>query len=386
MKKLIFTLLILSAFLFSTLIFAQETNQGQTQQQKPEAKPEQKADQVKPLLPKRRLEKPPIAPQLNKDNQPKEEVSGPPPKLEIPEMTFDAGDVVKGVAIEHEFILNNKGTGPLQILRVQPTCGCTVTKYDNPIEAGKSGKIFASVKTEGFSGPISKTINVQTNDAELGTFALTIKANVKTLLSVKPQDRLSLGLVYVGSDIEKEFDITSEDGQPFDVTQITGSDEKIMYNLIPAPDKKSAKFKVTIPADYPVGPIQSNFTLKTTHPKVETLNISLFGTMREPLSVFPQRVTFNGLSLDFIKNNKESAELTKVVTVRFETDASLEVTKVKSTLPYIDVTSEETQPKQAFSIKVHLNPEKVKSGPFEGAIIIITNKKTITVPVKGVIF
>lgn len=374
MRKLasIFVILVFTAFSLSA--FSQETEQ-------PKIKPEPQ----KVIKPNQKLEKKRGVP-LTVNTEQKTEESGPPPKLELPETEFNAGDVVKGDTVEHEFILNNKGEGILKVLRVQPTCGCTVTKYDSEIEPGKSGKINASVKTENFSGNISKTINVQTNDKEFSTFALTVKANVKTLLNVKPSERLSLGLVYTGNPIEKVFDITSEDGQPFEVTQITGSDEKISYNLVNSPDKKNAKFTVVIPADYPVGPIQGSFALKTTHPKVQTLNINLFGTIREPLSVFPQSVNFSGLSKDFVVSNPESPELNKVVTIRFETEASLEIKSVKSSLPFVEATFEETQPRQAFSIKLHLVPNKIKSGPFEGAIVVLTNKKTVTIPVKGVIF
>jgi hypothetical protein len=316
----------------------------------------------------------------------KPENAGPPPKLEVPEIEFNAGDVVKGDVIEHDFIFNNKGEGKLQIIRVQPTCGCTVTKYDQEVEPGKSGKVTASVKTENFTGDIAKTINVQTNDKDMQALTLTIKAHIKTLLSVKPSERLTLGLIYVGQALEKEFDIVSEDGQTFDITQVTTADDKTRYNVTSAPDKKSAKFVVTIPADYPVGPVNANFTLKTTHPKVENLNINLFGTMREPLSVFPVTVTYNGLSKDFIEKNPESPELNKVVTVRLETEPSLEVKEVKSSLAFVQTTFENTQPNQAYSVKIHLDPKKVKVGPFEGTVLVYTNKKTITIPVRGVIF
>lgn len=385
MKNFISLLLISILMAFTTLVYSQE----QPKQDQPKEEPKKKSEiKVAPRpttqIPIKRVPSVPQASEKKLVDQGEE--NGPPPKLEVPEMTFDAGDVVRGDTIEHEFTLVNKGEGVLKVIRVQPTCGCTVTKYDSTIEPGKSGKIFVTVKTENLTGPNSKTINVQTNDPELGVFALTVKGNVKALLSVRPKERLSLGIVYTGTKREQVFDITSEDGQPFDVTQISVGDEKIQYNYIKAPDKKSGKLIVTIPADYPVGPIQANFTLKTTHPKVETISINLFGTMRESLSVFPQTLTFSGLSIDFVKNNKDSAELNKVITVRYETEASLEVKSVKSTLPFLDVTSEETQPKQAYSIKVHLNPDKIKIGPFDGAIVINTNIKTITIPVKGTIF
>jgi len=380
MKKVLIILAATALFL-SLLSFAQEATPAQPSQAKTNTPPEK----VTPI-PKKDAKKLAIAPEVTPTPAMAVEETGPPPKLEMPEIEFNAGDVVKGDMVEHDFILNNKGEGVLKVIRVQPTCGCTVTKYDQEIAPGKSGKITASVKTENFSGDIAKTINVQTNDKELAVLTLTVKAHIKTILSVKPSEKMTLGLIYVGTPVEKEFDIVSEDGQPFDVTQVTTADEKVRYNITSATDKKSAKFKVTIPADYPVGAVNANFTLKTTHPKVENLNINLFGTMREPLSVFPMNVTYNGLSKDYIDKNPESPELNKVVTVRLETEPTLEMKEVKCNVPFVTATFENTQPNQAFSVKLHLDPKKAKVGPFEGALMIFTNKKTITVPVKGVIF
>jgi hypothetical protein len=392
MKKVVFLFTVV-LLLISIVSFSQETKPAQaapenTKQDVKAAPPAAPPPQPMKLTPLNKPEKKllvnpdgaaPVAPAAAED-------TGPPPKLEAPEIEFNAGDVVKGDVIEHEFILNNKGVGVLKVIRVQPTCGCTVTKYDQEIQPGKSGKVTASVKTENFSGDIAKTINVQTNDKDLPVFTLTIKAHVKTLLSVKPSEKMTLGLIYVGTPVEKEFDIVSEDGQPFEITQVTSADDKVRYTVTVAPDKKSAKFKTTIPADYPVGPVNANFTLKTTHPKVENLNINLFGTMREPLSVFPASVTYSGLSKDFVEKNPESPELNKVVTVRLETEPSLEVKDVKCNVGFIEATFENTQPNQAFAVKLHLDPKKVKVGTFEGALLVFTNKKTITIPVKGVIF
>lgn len=376
----------------SLVCFAQEAKPAQsstgTEKQQTQTPPPPPPVKVTPHVSKRDPKKPMAVDDPAKTENPPAaaEETGPPPKMEVPEVEFNAGDVIKGDLVDHEFVVNNKGEGVLKIIRVQPTCGCTVTKYDHEIAPGQSGKITASVKTENFNGDIAKTINVQTNDKDLSVLTLTVKAHVKTLLSVKPSEKMSLGLIYLGTPVDKEFDIVSEDGQPFDVTSIKPGDDKIAYNLIPAPDKKSAKFKVTVPGDYPVGQINANFTLTTTHPKVQTLNINVGGTMREPLSVFPLTVGFTGLSKDFIEKNPESPELNKVVTVRLETDPSLELKEVKCNIPFIQSSFENTQPKQAYSVKLHIDPKKVKVGPFEGALVIFSNKKTLTVPVKGVIF
>lgn len=41
--------------------------------------------------------------------------SGPPGKVEVPEMTYDAGKVDRGTVVEHTFLLKNVGKGELSV-------------------------------------------------------------------------------------------------------------------------------------------------------------------------------------------------------------------------------------------------------------------------------
>jgi len=95
---------------------------------------------------------------------------------------------------------------------------------------------------------------------------------------------------------EREFLIRSEDAAPFQITQVQTEDTNVRYELLPAKDKLSTRFKVLVPTTYPAGPIQARFVLSTTHPKVPTLTVSVFGTIREPLTFYPKDVIFNGLA------------------------------------------------------------------------------------------
>jgi len=293
--------------------------------------------------------------------------------------------VNKGDQIKHDFVVENKGKGTLEITHVQPACGCTVTEFDKQIASGKTGKITATVNTANFSGPIQKTISVTTNDPKLANFQLTMKATVKAVLNVEPSEYQQLGLVFKGQPMEKVFTLKSQDGATFEITQINADDPALKYEVKMGDDKKSAEFKVILTPDHPVGPISGRFTLSTTHPKAPTVTISVYGTIREPLTVYPTELVYSGLSKSFVNDHPEDVSLNKTVTVSFEQAADLEITKVSSSLPFVDATSTVITPNQRYSIQVKIKPP-VKEGDFNGTITIDTNKKAITIPIRGKIF
>lgn len=74
-----------------------------------------------------------------------------------------------------EFTVTNTGDSPLVIVRVQPTCGCTVAEFTTtPIEPGKSGLVEVTYSPTGRPGPFEKTVWVYTNSTPERT-RLTIK-------------------------------------------------------------------------------------------------------------------------------------------------------------------------------------------------------------------
>lgn len=204
------------------------------------------------------------------------------PAMVVEQVVFDAGNVHKGDLIKHDFIVENSGEGPLEIVHVQPACGCTTTQFDKDIAPGKSGKITATLNTANFTGPIQKTISVTTNDLKMANFQLTIKAVVKAILNVEPSEYQQFGLMQKGQTLEKVFTLKAEDGTAFEVTQVNANDPALKYDLKPAADKKSAEFRVTVSADHPLGLISGRFTLATTHPKAPTLILSVYGMVRGP--------------------------------------------------------------------------------------------------------
>ena len=75
-----------------------------------------------------------------------------------------------------------------------------------------------------------------------------------------------------------------------------------------------------------------------------------------------------------------------MVTVSYETAPELTITDVKSDVPYLETSFEATTPNQRYSVKIHLNPEKVKVGAFEGTVTVKTSKDPIVIHVRGRVF
>lgn len=79
--------------------------------------------------------------------------------------THDFGKVKEGTKVEHLFEFTNVGDQPLQIIKVDASCGCTVPDWQpkTPILPGKTGSIKVVFNTQGHPGLAYKEVTIKSN-------------------------------------------------------------------------------------------------------------------------------------------------------------------------------------------------------------------------------
>lgn len=105
--------------------------------------------------------------------------------FETPEINF--GRVMAGYVVRHDFWFKNVGTGPLEVLRVKPTCDCTAAgDYDRIVQPGERGKISIQVDTKNLVGEVTKSVVVNTNMVSDARVVLNFKGQVWRPLESTP--------------------------------------------------------------------------------------------------------------------------------------------------------------------------------------------------------
>ncbi len=114
--------------------------------------------------------------------------AGSPPKLVIPEPTFDFGSLDNNEIVKHDFVLRNEGTGVLEIKEVRPGCSCTTAQIDNKtIQPGQEEKVVSTLKLKDKQGKLTKIIAVMTNDPATPYMNLTLTGTVTAPIMLDPQ-------------------------------------------------------------------------------------------------------------------------------------------------------------------------------------------------------
>ena len=313
------------------------------------------------------------------------EASGP--KLVIPEDKKDVGQVAKGEPIKHVFILKNTGTADLHITDVKPSCGCTVPEFDKVIKPGAEGKITLTVDTKNFSGPISKTALVITDDPAVPQKTLFLTAVVKPFVEALPYGFFRITALS-GESATSELILVSDEPD-FKPTKAEAPNTFLRVSLTPVQEKDLIKDRnpnqwkvaVTTAPDAPEGLLGGNVKVATGAKKQPEIELPISGFIKPTVSVTPLSINFGNF------DPKGDPQKRNVMLVNNNATAeAFSVTKAETNVPGISV---EIVPVDKSRVQVVLTvDQKIKKGVFEGDLLIKTTDKAkseVKVPIKGVI-
>jgi hypothetical protein len=149
------------------------------------------------------------------------------PSAFLPVDVYEFEPVIDGVKVTHDFIIQNKGTTPLQIEKVRTSCGCTTVSYTREIPPGGKGKITVMINTKGYGGRrIKKKIIAQTNDLNHPSLYLTVGGNVDKFADIIPHSVMLIGPA--GIQIKTEVTILPQEKYRF---KIVGSSARQGENI-----------------------------------------------------------------------------------------------------------------------------------------------------------
>lgn len=307
------------------------------------------------------------------------------PKIDVIPETKDAGTVAKGQVIDATFVIKNTGGSDLIITDARPGCGCTVASFDKVIKAGDEGKVVSHVDTKTFSGPISKSILLVSNDPDRPQINLFIKATVKPFVDVLPNAYVRFSVIKGDSDSqslillsdEKSFKpAVAEASQPYVKAEIAPAGEK---DKIPGHPGEQYRLKLTVTGDAPEGLLNAPVRITTGVSQQPQVEVPVAGIVRARVQVTPVLVNFGNFTAgkDPITRN--------IIVTNNKPTVPVKITKAEVSVAGFLTDIVPTQEGVSYTVVVKPS-DKVKKGPFDGIVKLFTTDKekaVIELPLKG---
>lgn len=203
------------------------------------------------------------------------------PVITVDRPVFDFGSITQGKKIDHVFILKNRGDMPLTILRTRTSCGCTAANVSTKtVEPGRSTELKTTFDSANFSGKITKTITVETNDPANPTYTLTVKGVVNEELFVTPR-QANLGLVRIGGTKEIVLTLENRGEQAVRIASVSSPMPQVKVSA----KKNSLRPGESTPISVKVTPRETDrflsgfISITTDNPGKPEITVPLYGSV-----------------------------------------------------------------------------------------------------------
>jgi len=108
------------------------------------------------------------------------------PKAQVPETTFDFGEIFEDRELTHTFVIKNIGDALLEIKNIDSDCACTAAESDRRIPPGGEGRIKLTIAPYSVLRQFAKKTKVFFNDPEHPEIVLTMQGYGKPFIEIQP--------------------------------------------------------------------------------------------------------------------------------------------------------------------------------------------------------
>ncbi len=247
-----------------------------------------------------------------------------PAALVFEETMHDFGRISDEGKVEHIFKFTNTGTGTLYMSNLKGSCSCAVPALaKNEYAPGESGEVRVIFTPKKKAGLQVQSITVSSNDAEMPSMALKIRAFVRPEIMIEPRighfgevakdqaaeltitvtgrkaDFAVLGaevsepdmfIISVGETEEIEIPLAADD--PDLVNAPTDSEADTPVEIV-----RQCKITITMKPGQEIGLIRNKTLILTTNDeKQPSLTVELMAQHRGDLDMIPRRITLGSLN------------------------------------------------------------------------------------------
>lgn len=304
---------------------------------------------------------------------------GEVPQIDFETRTFSIGRVMSGKVVRHDFWFKNVGTGPLEILRVKPSCNCTTTgDYDRIVQPGQRGKISIKIDTKNLGGEVIKSVTVTTNMLTDSRIVLNIGGEVWRPIEATPA-KAAFGRInkdaLESQPLTRKLILVNNMDSPARLTNVRSGNPSFSATVKVLEVGK--KFELIVSGHLPVktGMNYTTIEIDTSLPEMPVLRIVASMYVTAAVIVSPDKLS---LLQDRPRDMRRSFFITN------HTTTQMEISDIQVSNPMLKATITTNRPGFAFRLLLKIPAEyKVPQG---GDTITMKTSHpyapTLTIPIK----
>lgn len=209
------------------------------------------------------------------------------------------GQVRKGTALVHDFVVKNNGSREARIKGVSVSCGCVkASASDTTIPPGGSATINALMDTSGFQGDKAVTIFVEFDKPKRAQVSLRVTCQSVGDIS-SGTNEVDFGVIPVGTYAEKRLNLDFAGNPKWEIVNLDYGNPNVAAEVHEVSrDAKNVRYemKVTIRETATAGMLEDRIRLQTNDSGAKDIIVSIKARIEAKIVVAPDSLKYTGLT------------------------------------------------------------------------------------------
>lgn len=307
------------------------------------------------------------------------------PKAVVPVTSYDFGAVKQGEKVSHCFKVENRGTAPLKIGRMQLNYPDMTTRATGSIAPGKTGKVCIDLGTEHLALRIKPVAVVFTNDPERPQFSLTLTGIVHAPIDLLPMGAV-LASAWKGAGGESTVTIVNNRPKPLNIHGIETKGQHFTARLETEEPGQVYKLVVAIPANLAPGLYHGIVYVNTDAARYRRIRVPVSILVKNEIYTFPLSLNFGSISVEQMNSGQISPADLSVWFLVKKRSGKFRIESIKTANPALQMTQAPKGESNTFRVNVTVRKGYLRPGPLSSVIRVRTNDPAVpevSVPVIG---
>jgi Protein of unknown function (DUF1573) len=300
------------------------------------------------------------------------------PKAVFPGAEFDFGEVLSGAVVEHDFVLNNKGSAPMLIEKASMTTPLLVTQMPHEVAPGGEGRFHFKLDTANLEGKFQGTIRVFLNDPALPQGSLTFAGRIVPAIELSPMPAFFVsGQRGLGN--RAGIEIVNHESEPLRIEKIEHPTDRFTTQLETLKPGQRYRLTLALKSNGPGGKAADTILIRTSSKRIPMLEVGANTYLYERVRTFPDVVDFGTLRVG------DAGHAAAILMIRQEGGTDFKV-QLSTDVPSLSLKSERGPKGDQYQAEVTLSLQTIPVGPIKGSVFIDTNDREfprVIVPVSG---
>ena len=294
------------------------------------------------------------------------------PRVSIDETSYDFGVVSQGQLVTADFTIENSGSGPLVINKIDFSMSGMNVKVKQRIEPEEKIQARITWDTSRFRREITGLATLYFNDPSMPQVTLTLSGVVTPAIEFLPRPAYYLSQ-YTGETHSQSITLKNNQDHPLEITSLSTSSNNFEYHFKETESGRVFELTVLAKADAPIGRFHDSLIVNTTDPKHPRLHLEVNILVKPDVFLSQEKLEFGRISLSQISTKPGLLDFIKQSLVIGRREGEMTIKAISSDLSFLEFAVEPKNEAQSFILEVGLLPDKLDLGNYSGTINIVTS-------------